>query len=333
MADKFISIIIPVYNVEKYIRQCVDSVIHQTYKTIEVILVDDGSSDNSPAICDEYAAKDNRIKVIHKKNGGLSDARNTGINAATGYYIMFIDSDDYWIDNNVLEELIIEFSQNDKCDFLIFEWIFFFEKNNIYKPGVEDYSSNEFDIEDKVCKIGNLTRKGIFPVSACTKIIKRQFLVNNNILFPVGTIAEDISWFIEVLCKCKNFKLLHRRYYVYRRQVNNSITDSFTLKKFEDLFNIIKISIIRIQSIEDDKLKKYLLSCMAYHYCILIAQLSRLDKISKKIYLNKILQYKWLLKYDLNPKVKKVKLLIPVFGINITSYILVKYIDKVVNKK
>ncbi len=93
MTDK-ISIIVPVYNVEKYLKECIESILSQTYKNIEIILIDDGSTDNSGKICDEYLKKDSRVKVIHKENGGLSDARNTGIEIASGKYIGFVDSDD-----------------------------------------------------------------------------------------------------------------------------------------------------------------------------------------------------------------------------------------------
>lgn len=103
MTDK-ISIIVPVYNVERYLNRCVDSIITQTYKNLEIILVDDGANDSSAKICDEYKQKDNRIIVIHKKNGGLSDARNAGIDAASGKYIGFVDSDD-WIENKMYEDL------------------------------------------------------------------------------------------------------------------------------------------------------------------------------------------------------------------------------------
>lgn len=97
--NPLISVIVPIYNVEKYLARCVDSIVNQTYKDFELILVDDGSPDNSGKICDEYAKKDSRIKVVHKKNGGLSDARNAGMAVATGEYISFIDSDDYVSDD------------------------------------------------------------------------------------------------------------------------------------------------------------------------------------------------------------------------------------------
>ena len=101
-----VSVIIPIYNVEKYIRQCIDSVLNQTYTQIEIILVDDGSPDNCGAICDEYAERDNRIKVIHKENGGLSDARNAGLAIAQGDFVYFLDSDDYLRKNEAIEELL-----------------------------------------------------------------------------------------------------------------------------------------------------------------------------------------------------------------------------------
>ena len=107
MSNVMLSIIVPVYNVEKYIGKCIESIVNQTYKDLEIILVDDGSTDNSGKICDEWARKDKRIKVIHKKNGGLSDARNAGLDICTGDYIGFVDSDDY-IELNMYEDLLIQ---------------------------------------------------------------------------------------------------------------------------------------------------------------------------------------------------------------------------------
>ena len=114
----FLSVIIPVYNVEKYLHQCIDSVLRQTYNDYEVILVDDGTPDNSGKICDEYAKKDIRITVIHKTNGGISSARNAGLDIATGDYIMFVDSDDYLCDDNCFQKLFNKINEN-KYDFVI----------------------------------------------------------------------------------------------------------------------------------------------------------------------------------------------------------------------
>ena len=110
--NPLISVIVPIYNVEKYLARCVDSIVNQTYKNLEIILVDDGSPDRCPQMCDDYAEKDSRIKVVHKKNGGLSDARNAGMAVATGEYISFIDSDD-WIETSMFELLINNIFQYD----------------------------------------------------------------------------------------------------------------------------------------------------------------------------------------------------------------------------
>ena len=126
--DSLISVIVPIYNVEKYLQKCVDSIINQTYKNLEIILVDDGSPDNCPKMCDDYAEKDSRIKVVHKENGGLSDARNVGMEVATGEYVSFIDSDDYISldfyetlletivdnDSDVVECGVVKFYENEK---------------------------------------------------------------------------------------------------------------------------------------------------------------------------------------------------------------------------
>ena len=117
-----ISVIVPVYNVEKYLRKCVDSIVNQTYKNLEIILVDDGSPDNCGKICDEFAEMDNRVMVIHKENGGLSSARNAGLDIATGEYITFVDSDDY-IENDTYEKVVVAINKFDS------DLIFFREKS------------------------------------------------------------------------------------------------------------------------------------------------------------------------------------------------------------
>ena len=124
MSQALISVIIPVYKVEKYLDRCLESIVNQTYKNLEIILIDDGSPDNCPAICDEYAQKDSRIKVIHKANGGVSSARNKGIDVATGDYIGFVDSDD-WIEPDMYETLIKNAEQYNsdisRCSYVISE--------------------------------------------------------------------------------------------------------------------------------------------------------------------------------------------------------------------
>ena len=182
-----ISIIVPVYKVEQYLRQCIESIINQTYQNLEIILVDDGSPDNCPAICDEYAALDKRIKVIHKKNGGLSDARNAGLEIATGDYIGFVDSDD-WISQTMYEELInvaIDYGvQLSYCGFSYIENDIVLEKKCF---GNKRKVSGREMLQDIFCKNG-------VNVVVWNKLYDSKLL--DSIRFPVGEIHEDNA----VLC-------------------------------------------------------------------------------------------------------------------------------------
>lgn len=181
------SVIIPIYNVEEYITECIESVINQTYPHIEIILVDDGSPDNCPGICDEYAVKDSRIRVIHKSNGGLSDARNVGMEIASGDYIIFVDSDDKFENLNVLSKINTYLIQYNYPDILT--------------------TNTGVGITNPVCGVeflkALLNRWSRFPekidVVVWDKIFKRSFLVNTGILFPVGLVHEDDYWTLAVI--------------------------------------------------------------------------------------------------------------------------------------
>ena len=163
-----ISVIIPVYNVQKYLKECVYSVINQTYKNIEIILVDDGSPDNCPQMCDELAEMDDRIKVIHKMNGGLSDARNAGMKVVTGDYFVFLDSDDYWTDLNFFETVVSEKLQED-TDVLIFGYTKDKELLNSYERNI--IFESKFLNTNKADFLSLLYENDKLHSTACNKII------------------------------------------------------------------------------------------------------------------------------------------------------------------
>lgn len=131
MSPRF-SVVIPVYKVEKYLRQCLDSVLAQSYTDFEIVVVDDGSPDNCPAICDAYATSDSRVTVIHKENGGLSDARNAGLLAATGEYVIFMDSDDYYLSTDLFTEIDAKIAET-ACDAVFFQYRKYIEKSKTLK--------------------------------------------------------------------------------------------------------------------------------------------------------------------------------------------------------
>ena len=177
--NPLVSIIVPVFNVEKYLEECLDSILNQTYENIEVILVDDGSTDSSGKICDEYLKKDSKIKVFHKTNGGLSDARNYGVENSNGEYIIFVDSDDY------LSKYTLEFSIKEIKDAAADILVFAIKREKEEKEILE-YKKNIFNREEGIIELfkGNLYR-----FSACGKIYKTNIVKKYK--FPEGKIHED----------------------------------------------------------------------------------------------------------------------------------------------
>lgn len=184
---ELISVIVPVYNVEKYIGKCIDSIIAQTYDNLEIIIVDDGSADSCPQICDEYAVKDSRIKVIHKANGGLSDARNAGIDASCGDYIGFVDSDDC-IEPDMYEKLYNALVSGN-ADMAVSNFTYVddgynpIEERNALMPVKDEV------ISAKEALGRTLKEKGWYYVTAWNKLYKRALF--DEVRFPVGRIHED----------------------------------------------------------------------------------------------------------------------------------------------
>lgn len=318
-----VSLIIPIYKVEAYLNQCVDSVLNQTYRDVEVILVDDGSPDRCPKMCDEYAEQDGRVKVIHKPNGGLSDARNAGMKIATGEYVIFVDSDDFWVDDKQLESLVHMVGEHEDCDFIGFNCSYYYPDSNTYKPWPA-YSEAISKPASGNDILQTLVKSGTVPMSAWMKIIKRSFLIDNALFFKVGTLAEDIPWFINVLEKCDKCMFTNQYIYAYRQNVAGSITHSGGERSFNNLLAILKSELAKIENrkfSEDAKMALY--SFLAYEYCILLSMLDGLQ--DAKTRRKELYSYKWLLQYTDNPKVKMANRAYRVFGIRMTERVLRMY--------
>ena len=214
-----ISVIVPIYNVEKYLDKCVDSIVKQSYENLEIILVDDGSPDKCPKKCKEWIKKDRRIKVIHKKNGGLSDARNAGLDKAKGEYITFIDSDDYVEPNYV--EFLYRNIVKEKADISMGKQYVRYPKKT-YNTGTGNrYVLNAHDCLDK------LLYSEDFDVSAWGKLYKRELF--NDARFIKGRLFEDTALCYKLIDKSKKIVLDSQPIYYYIMR-NNSITN----KKFND---------------------------------------------------------------------------------------------------
>lgn len=216
---ELISVIVPVYNVESYVAKCIESIQNQSYQHLEIILVDDGSTDDSGDICDQYAAYDDRIKVIHQENGGLSAARNTGIEAANGDYIGFVDSDDY-IGLTVYEDMLHLLKENNLD---IIEFTAFRDKNGTIIEGCNDGKLEIFDKDDAL----RLAMHDCF-VAAWSKLYKRSVI--GDVRFPIGRKFEDTATSYLYVANSKRVGHINRCYYYYRLNPNSITQTSFDPK-------------------------------------------------------------------------------------------------------
>lgn len=231
------SVIVPVYNVEKYLEVCVQSILNQSFHDYELILIDDGSSDSSGNICDEYAKNNERIKVIHQDNGGLSCARNTGIKAAAGDYLIFIDSDD-WIDSNALEafDRIIVEKQPEVIETKLVEE--YEDKTVVRDQKYTDYLSEEYTRERALNWILYET-EDTWP--APKRICDRQFILDHNLLFAEGRLQEDIDWTTRLCCCAESFAGYDQPWYHYRMKREGSISNSIHAKYITDVIEMAAI--------------------------------------------------------------------------------------------
>lgn len=225
---KLVSIIVPIYKVEKYLKQCLDSIINQTYKNLEIILVDDGSPDNCGNICDEYAKNDIRIKVIHKENGGLSSARNAGLDIATGEYISFIDSDDY-VAKDFIEKLYDLCEENDadiaECDFLKFE-------KNVSLGNEIDICIQAFNSIEMQKRL--YSPEYVRTVVVWNKLYKRYLY--ESLRFPFGKINEDEFTTYKAFYNChKKIVATNEKLYYYRYNSQSIMGSKFNKKRLDVL--------------------------------------------------------------------------------------------------
>ncbi len=226
--DEKISIIIPVYKVEEYLPRCLDSIIQQTYKNLEIILVDDGSPDKCGEICDKYAAEDDRIKVIHKENAGVARARNDGIEIATGDYISFIDSDD-WIAENTYEILYNGLKEYD-ADCSVGGCVTVIDKDGCLSP-------QERERVGVRCVSAQEAMKGVLLNGSAVwnRLFKRE--VFREIRFPIGRVNDDEVVALHAYAECEKIVFLDEDTYYYRIRSNSITTSKFSLRKVDCYYN------------------------------------------------------------------------------------------------
>lgn len=233
-----VSIVIPIYNVENYLNQCIESILNQTYKNLEIILVDDGSTDNSPRICDSYQSKDKRIKVLHQTNKGLSNARNTGMYNSNGEYIYFLDSDDY-LANNAIEKLI-DIAYNNDLDAIYFGANVINQNGNVIS---NHHLSNRYHRKNHYSKIytGSELFKMLIKNNEFYSCVPLSFYKRDSIKHTFSDIVhEDELFTIQQLYCCNRVMCIDDNLYI-RRFRDNSITTTYkTHSHYLGMVNVIK---------------------------------------------------------------------------------------------
>ena len=230
---ELVSVIIPIYQVEQYLNSCIDSITSQTYKNIEILLVDDGSPDNCPHLCDEYAKKDSRIKVIHKQNGGLSDARNVAIDIASGEWITCIDSDDYVAPDYI--ETLYRLAVNNNCKCSVVQPVSFHDGET---PTPRNRTN--VDVLNSIDAIAAMFYQTKLDTSAWNKLYHRS-LFDTGIRYPKGYLFEDNPTTFRLLALCDKIAISQRQLYYYRLREGSIEAQDFTPVKLDQGLAVLRM--------------------------------------------------------------------------------------------
>lgn len=246
-----VSIIVSVFKVEKYLKRCIESLINQTLREIEIILVDDGSPDNSPKICDNYKEKDDRVKVIHKSNGGVSAARNRGLDIAEGDFVLFIDSDD-WCENIMIEEMYNR-ANKDESDIVACSYTIDYVNNNFSVKKEIGTEANYTNNIDEAIYI--LDSNGMFNV-VWNKLYRKKILIDNNILFDIScTTGEDLLFNCVVYTKIKKASFINEKLYHYMREDDDTLVTKYRSNLFDKIkqFNNARNELYKNYNMTDER--------------------------------------------------------------------------------
>lgn len=309
------SIIVPIYKVEKYLEICIDSIIGQSFCNFELILVDDGSPDTCGEICDRYSSSDTRVKVVHKENGGLSSARNAGLDIATGKYVIFIDSDDFWDDASALEHIHINLTETD-ADVLVFPAKRYYESEDKYTYIItSDVDRTKIIDKDVNASIRYMIENNIYRAAAWNKVVKKSIIDSYSMRFKDGYLSEDMDWCGDLLLYAQRFDFYDNPFYAYRQQRNGSITAGKAEKLISDKLYMCEKGYRQALKLEDKEKTELLASYYAYEYSVLLGVSSG---VKNKELLSKVKNLQILLNYDISRKVKKVKKLKKYIGYSLT---------------
>ena len=318
-----LSVIVPCYNVEAYIRECVDSILIQDLTDFEVILVNDGSPDKCLEIIEDYKSKNTRIKIVNRANAGLAVARNNGIEVAVGKYIYFIDSDDYLSSSDFLSSIYHEIEDND-LDMVMFNWTNL--KNNtldIVNFPISIHAINTQPIGEALL---SLIKNDCFPNASWARIVRRSFIIDNDLYFdPFLRRCQDIDWNIRLLAKVKKIRVLDYPKYVYRIRDTSLKVNPVQKSGWEYRYYIINkhyTSLLHNETM-DNSLKKALLGFLAYTWLLCLGSVTQItNKQENSDAYKKLKDLQPVTEYVLSKKTKLAKTLVLLFGIRLGSKII-----------
>lgn len=313
-----ISFVVPVYNAEKYLCQCLDSMVHQLNNG-ELILVDDGSTDASGRICDEYAVKYQGITVLHTENRGPSHARNLGVDAAQGKYIVFVDADDY-INHDFVEKFE---ASNIEAD------VIFYSIDKLLKSGQQIPMNDGLRLDairgqkasEVLAHISNCPK---FPASPWGKLVLRSFLTKYKICFAFDRVSEDYDWTYQLLRYARSYDFFEEGMYVYR-QLPQSRSAMGSSKSVEA--QIALLTSWERKDVEEGY-RQYLTSFLAYEYAMILPFYGALPKEEKALYRTEIRRCSYLLQGGKSRKLKLIRSVGMLFGIELTSRFLYGYVSR-----
>lgn len=314
-----ISIIIPVYNVENYLEDTIESVLRQSYTNIEIILINDGSTDNSKKVCESYAAQYGFIYLIDQENGGLSKSRNVGMKKASGDYIIFLDSDDFWEDN-LLDILVEYLYENTDVDYLFFRHSEYFETTKHKKEkslNIDPEIINQLRGPDILSYI--LEKEKYFPWYACLSIIRSEFIRENNLLFHVDRNYEDVLWTPEVFMNAHKVGFVNKALYVYRRDREGQITSQLSYQNLRDSIFIADYWAKKTSQLDREEMRVKLMNNIVPRYFYSLWFSGFLNKRDRGLILRELKDHCYVLDYRDTPIQRMTYFMISCFGFTFTS--------------
>lgn len=325
MDHPFFSVVIPVYNTVHELERCVGSITEQTFRDFEIVLVDDGSRDGSGELCDALSQKDNRIKVIHKENGGAAAARNTGICAATGEYLMFVDSDDMWDDPHAMEKLSRILEEQPDSDIICFGVKIYKEDGSLVKVRKTELPENCGGGKYEILK--ELVYRNYFFSACYNRVYSRKFLLDNELLFIPGMLCEDIEWVARVMVHCAHPQVYSGQFYKRIQRSEGSQTSSIGEKNVRAILLSIEKGVqYAREHCENEELLALYLEYWAYQYAMLLGFVPKMkDALDYKDVIKRLQALKYLLQYDHVKKVKMVRRVVSLLGVQGACTVLAAY--------